>query len=129
MVIKLRYRLGIMKLKPKITLLDHFTNLTDPRIDRTKDHKLIDILAIAICGMLCGADNWVAMEQYGNAKQEWLKQFLELPNGIPSHDTISRVFARIDPIEFEQCFRDWVKTISELIPGEIISIDGKTVKH
>ena len=118
-----------MKLKPKITLLDHFTNLTDPRIDRTKDHKLIDILAIAICGMLCGADNWVAMEQYGNAKQEWLKQFLELPNGIPSHDTISRVFARIDPIEFEQCFRDWVKTISELIPGEIISIDGKTVKH
>jgi len=118
-----------MKLKPKITLLDHFTNLTDPRIDRTKEHKLIDILAIAICGMLCGADNWVAMEQYGNAKQEWLKQFLELPNGIPSHDTIARVFARLDPKEFEQCFRDWVKTISALIPGEIISIDGKTVRH
>ena len=118
-----------MKLKPKITLLDHFANLTDPRIDRTKEHKLIDILAIAICGMLCGADNWVAMEQYGKAKQEWLKQFLELPNGIPSHDTISRVFARIDPKEFEQCFRDWVKTLSELIPGEVISIDGKTVKH
>ncbi len=118
-----------MKLKPKITLLDHFANLTDPRIDRTKDHKLIDIVAIAICGMLCGADNWVAMEQYGKAKEEWLKQFLELANGIPSHDTISRVFARLDPKEFEQCFRDWVKTISELIPGEIISIDGKTVKH
>lgn len=118
-----------MKLKPKITLLDHFTNLTDPRIDRTKDHKLIDIVAIAICGMLCGADNWVAMEQYGHAKEEWLKQFLELPNGIPSHDTIARVFARIDPKEFEQCFRDWVETISELIPGEIISIDGKTAKH
>jgi len=118
-----------MKLKPKITLLDHFTNLTDPRIDRTKDHKLIDILAIAICGMLCGADNWVAMEQYGNAKEEWLKQFLELPNGIPSHDTISRVFAKLDSKEFEQCFRNWVKSISELIPGEIISIDGKTAKH
>lgn len=118
-----------MKLKPKITLLDHFTNLTDPRIDRTKDHKLIDIIAITICGMISGADNWVAMEQYGNAKKEWLKQFLELPNGIPSHDTISRVFARIDPKEFEQCFRDWVQSISELIPGEIISIDGKTVKH
>ena len=118
-----------MKLKPKITLLDHFTNLTDPRIERTKDHKLIDIVAIAICGMISGADNWVAMEQYGNAKEEWLKQFLELPNGIPSHDTISRVFARLDPKEFEQCFRDWVKSISELIPGEIISIDGKTVKH
>lgn len=118
-----------MKLKPKITLLDHFTNLTDPRIDRTKDHKLIDILAIAICGMLCGADNWVAMEEYGKAKEKWLKQFLELPNGIPSHDTISRVFARIDPKEFEQCFRDWVKAIGQLVPGEIISIDGKTVKH
>lgn len=69
------------------------------------------------------------MEQYGNAKKEWLEQFLELPNGIPSHDTISRVFARLDPKEFEQCFRDWVKSISELIPGEIISIDGKTAKH
>ena len=67
--------------------------------------------------------------QYGNSKKEWLEQFLELPNGIPSHDTIARVFARIDPLEFEQCFRDWVKTISELIPGEVISIDGKTAKH
>ena len=86
-----------MKLKPKITLLDHFAKLRDPRIDRTKEHKLIDILTIAICRMLCGADNWVAMEQYGNSKEEWLKQFWELPNGIPSHDTIARVFARLDP--------------------------------
>lgn len=118
-----------MKLKPKITFIDHFSELTDPRIDRTKEHKLIDILTIAICGMICGADNWVAMEQYGNAKQEWLKQFLELPNGIPSHDTIARVFARIDPKEFEQCFRNWVNEIARLIPGEVISIDGKTLKH
>ena len=118
-----------MKLKPKITLLDHFAKLTDPRIDRTKEHKLIDILTIAICGMICGADNWVAMEQYGHSKQEWLEQFLELPNGIPSHDTIARVFARIDPSEFEQCFRDWLKEIAKLIPGEVISIDGKTLKH
>jgi predicted transposase YbfD/YdcC len=118
-----------MKLKPKITLIDHFSQLSDLRIDRTKEHKLIDILTIAICGMLCGADNWVAMEQYGNAKQEWLKQFLELPNGIPSHDTIGRVFARLDPVEFEQCFRDWVKAIAELMPGETISIDGKTLKN
>jgi DDE_Tnp_1-associated len=118
-----------MKLKPKITLIDHFSKLTDPRIERSKEHKLIDIITIAICGMICGANNWVAMEQYGNSKQEWLKQFLELPNGIPSHDTIARVFARLDPLEFEQCFRDWVKTVSQLIPGEIISIDGKTLKH
>jgi hypothetical protein len=126
-----------MKLKPKITLIDHFSKLTDPRIERTKEHKLIDIITIAICGMICpkgyrfayGADNWVAMEQYGNSKQEWLKQFLELPNGIPSHDTIARVFARLDPLEFEQCFRSWVTEIAQLIPGEVISIDGKTWKH
>ena len=111
-----------MKLKPKITLLDHFSQLTDPRIDRTKEHKLIDIVTIAICAMICGADNWVAMEQYGNSKQEWLKQFLELPNGIPSHDTIARVFARLDPNEFEQCFRDWVKEIAQIVPGEVISM-------
>ena len=72
--------------------------------------------------MICGADNWVAMEQYGNSKQEWLKQFLELPNGIPSHDTIARVFARLDPNEFEQCFRDWVKEIAQIVPGEVISM-------
>ena len=121
-----------MKLKPKITLLDHFEKLTDPRVERTKAHKLIDILTIAICAMICpkgyrfayGADNWVAMEQYGNSKYEWLKQFLELPNGIPSHDTIARVFARLDPNEFEQCFCSWVKTIAELLPGDVVSIDG-----
>lgn len=118
-----------MKLKPRITLMDHFSKLTDPRIDRTKEHKLIDIVTIALCGMICGADNWVAMEMYANSKQEWLEQFLELPNGIPSHDTISRVFARINPLEFEQCFRDWIKEIAQLIPGEVISIDGKTLKH
>ena len=118
-----------MKLKPKITLLDHFAKLTDPRVERTKEHKLIDILTIAICGMICGADNWVAIEQYGNSKQEWLKQFLELPNGIPSHDTFGRVFRRIDPKEFEQCFRSWVKAIAQIVPGEIVSIDGKTLKH
>lgn len=118
-----------MKLKPRITLMDHFSKLTDPRIERTKEHKLIDIVTIALCGMLCGADNWVAMEMYANSKKEWLEQFLELPNGIPSHDTLARVIGRIDPKEFEQCFRDWLKEIAKLIPGEVISIDGKTLKH
>ncbi|WP_246141972.1 ISAs1 family transposase, partial [Hyella patelloides] len=103
--------------------------MTDPRVDRTKAHKLVEILTIAICAMICGADNWVAMETYGNSKYEWLKQFLELPNGIPSHDTIARVFARLDPSEFEQCFRSWVRTIANLLPGEVVSIDGKTAKH
>ena len=118
-----------MKLRPKITLIDHFEKLSDPRVDRTKDHKLIDILVIALCAMICGADNFVAMETYGKSKYEWLKQFLELKNGIPSHDTFARVFARIDPNEFEQCFRDWISSITELMPGEVINIDGKTLKH
>jgi predicted transposase YbfD/YdcC len=118
-----------MKLRPKITLIDHFEKLTDPRVERTKNHKLIDILVIALCAMICGADNFVAMETYGNSKYEWLKQFLELDNGIPSHDTFARVFARIDPNEFEKCFRDWVSSITELMPGNVVNIDGKTVKH
>ena len=118
-----------MKLRPKITLIDHFEKLSDPRVDRTKDHKLIDILVIALFAMICGADNFVAMETYGKSKYEWLKQFLELKNGIPSHDTFARVFARIDPNEFEQCFRDWISSITELMPGEVINIDGKTLKH
>ena len=76
-----------MKLKPKITIADHFLGIEDPRIDRTKRHNLIDIMTIAIIAVICGADGWVAVETYGCAKYECLKTFLELPNGIPSHDT------------------------------------------
>lgn len=79
------------------TILKHFSTLSDPRIDRTKQHLLGDIVAITILAVLGGADSWVAIETYAQAKQEWLKQFLALPNGIPSHDTIARVFARVDP--------------------------------
>jgi predicted transposase YbfD/YdcC len=118
-----------MKLKPRISLIDHLEKLTDPRVERTKDHKLVDILTIAVCATICGADSFVAMETYGNAKHEWLKRFLDLENGIPSHDTFARVFARIDPSEFERCFRDWVQTISQVLPGEVVNIDGKTLKH
>ena len=82
-----------MKLKPKITIADHFLGIEDPRIDRTKRHNLIDIMTIAVCAVICGADGWTAIETYGCAKYEWLKTFLELPNGIPSHDTFARVFA------------------------------------
>jgi predicted transposase YbfD/YdcC len=85
-----------MKLKPKITIADHFAQMEDPRVERTKQHKLIDIITIAICAVICGADTWVDIETYGKSKYSWLKQFLELPNGIPSHDTFSRVFARAE---------------------------------
>jgi len=79
-----------MKLKPKETIADYFMGVEDPRIERTKRHQLIDVITIAICAVICGADSWVAIETYGHAKQEWLKRFLELSNGIPSHDTFAQ---------------------------------------
>lgn len=93
------------------SFLEHFTNLTDPRIERSKEHLLKDIIAIAILAVISGAEGWVAIEAYGNAKYEWLKSFLELPNGIPSHDTFSRVFARIEPQQFQECFLSWIDAI------------------
>ena len=93
-----------MKLRPKYRLVEHFAEIDDPRIERTKRHKLIDILTIAILSVICGADSWVGMESFGKAKHQWLKKILELPNGIPSHDTFARVFARLNPEEFQNCF-------------------------
>jgi predicted transposase YbfD/YdcC len=108
---------------------EHFGNITDPRIERTKLHKLIDILVIAICGAICSCDNWEDVEEFGKAKQEWFETFLELPNGIPSHDTFNRVFARIDPMEFRTSFIDWVSVASELISGQVIAMDGKVLRR
>ncbi len=105
-----------------------FSKVKDPRIDRTKRHKLIDILIIAILAVICGADNWVDVETFGNSKKEWLKTFLELPNGIPSHDTFGRVFALINPQEFENGFVEWVKLIQELTQGQVIALDGKQMR-
>lgn len=108
-------------------LSDHFGKITDPRIARSQRHKLIDIITIAVCGVICGADNWVDIEAYGVAKQGWLKGFLELPNGIPSHDTFGEVFARINPEEFQHCFLEWIKAVAVMSEGEVIAIDGKTL--
>lgn len=118
-----------MKLKPKQTIADYFVDVEDPRIERTKRHKLIDVITIAICAVICGADSWVAIETYGQAKQEWLKHFLDLPNGIPSHDTFARIFARINPQQFQECFLAWIKSVAKLTDGEVIAIDGKNLKH
>lgn len=116
-----------MKLKPKITIADNFAQMLDPRIDRTKRHKLIDILTIAICAVICGADSWVAIELYGCTKYEWLKTFLELPNGIPSYDAFARVFAQLNPQKFQECFLNWIKSIQKISSGEIVAIDGKSL--
>jgi predicted transposase YbfD/YdcC len=109
-------------------LIGYFSIIKDPRIERTKRHKLIDILVISICGTLCGCDGWVEIEEFGKAKEEWLKRYLELPDGIPSHDTFGRVFSLINPEEFKMCFLGWVREISQKIDKEIIAIDGKTVR-
>jgi predicted transposase YbfD/YdcC len=111
------------------SFLEHFANLNDPRIERSKEHLLKDIIAIAILAVISGADGWAGIEAYGNAKYEWLKSFLELPNGIPSHDTFSRVFARIEPQQFQECFLSWVNSIVGELKLEVIAIDGKTMKQ
>ena len=111
------------------SFLEHFANLNAPRIERRKEHLLKDIIAIAILAIISGADGWVAIEAYGNAKYEWLKSFLELPNGIPSHDTFSRVFARIEPQQFQEGFLSWVNAIVGELELNVIAIDGKTMKQ
>jgi predicted transposase YbfD/YdcC len=110
------------------TLLQHFSALTDPRIERRKLHKLIDILAIAICATICGAETWEDLELFGNAKQQWFKSFLELEHGIPSHDTFRRVFARLDPEEFQHSFLNWVRSTFELTSGQVVAIDGRQAR-
>src|SRR5664279_1209616 len=107
----------------------HFSDLTDPRIDRTKLHKLIDILVIAICAVIAGADNWEDVEEFGKARIEWFQSFLELPNGIPSHDTFTRVFARLDPEQFQACFLRWIAGVSEVMSSQVIAIDGKVLRR
>ena len=118
-----------MALSPGSPIITHFATLTDPRIDHTKRHHLLDILTIALCAILCGADEWVAMEQFGNAKREWFDTFLILPNGIPSHDTFGRVFAALDPDQFHACFLAWVQSTVTLTEGAVIACDGKTVRR
>jgi len=107
------------------SLVEHFSQIDDPRIDRTKRHNLIDILVIAICATICGAEGWEEFELFGQSKHDWFKTFLELPNGIPSDDTFRRVFSRIDPHQFQQCFLEWVRSVYELTQGQVIAIDGK----
>ncbi len=117
-----------MPKKPLEAIEEHFSKVTDPRKDRTKDHKLIDIIVIAICGVICGAEGWVDIELYGKSKQDWLRTFLELPNGIPSHDTFGRVFSLIDAQQFQLAFCEWVWAVNDIIQGQIINIDGKCLR-
>lgn len=113
---------------PLGTLQHHFRNLEEPRTTINRRHLLIDIVTVAICAMICGADDWVAMEAFGKAKYDWFQGFLELPNGIPSHDTFGRVFARLCPEQFQQCFASWVQAVAERVE-QVVAIDGKTARR
>lgn len=109
------------------SIVTHFGILIDPRRDQTKEHKLVDILVIALCAVICGAEHFTEMETFGKAKEPWLRTFLELPNGIPSHDTFGRVLSMLDPAQFQTCFLNWVREVAKLKLGEVIAIDGKVL--
>lgn len=109
----------------ELALASYFATVDDPRIERTKAHKLLDIIIITICAVICGADDWVGVAEFGTSKAAWLKEFLDLPNGIPSHDTFGRVFARIDPEQFQRSFLQWIQAV-QTVRTDVIAIDGKT---
>ena len=118
-----------MEMEGGATIAAYFAEISDPRVERTRLHELLDILVMAICAVICGADTWVEMEAYGRAKEKWLRQFLALPHGIPSHDTFARVLARLKPEELQQCFLRWMQAVSEVTHGEVVAIDGKTLRR
>ncbi len=111
------------------SIIQHFSSIPDPRIERGKRHELITIFFIAICAVICGANDWVAIESYGKAKKAWFDKVLNLENGIPSHDTFNNVFGVIDTELFSECFSRWMADIATLSVGEVIAIDGKCLRR
>jgi predicted transposase YbfD/YdcC len=114
---------------PALSITTHFAALEDPRIERSRLHNFMDILTIAICAVIAGADGWLDIAAYGRAKRAWLKTFLELPNGIPSHDTFRRVFCLLKPAAFQECFQRWIDALSEGLGLKRIAIDGKVLRR
>ena len=111
------------------SLVDHLESVPDPRIDRTRRHELTDILVIAVCTLLCGGESFNDMEDFGYAKEEWLRTFLKLPHGIPSHDTFNRVFSALDPHRFLECFLRWTESLRRVVDEEIVAMDGKALRR
>lgn len=113
---------------PCSSIEQFFSDLDDPRAKRNQRHQMVDILSIAICAIICGAEYWTEVEEFGVEAEEWLQTFLELPHGIPSHDTFNDFFRLLNPLKFEAAFIDWTKHIAKLTQGEVVSIDGKTLR-
>src|SRR5215468_5739007 len=110
---------------------DHFASLTDPQSSHAPNqrHALLALLVIAVCAVMCGADGWEDIEEYGKAQAAWCAGVLDLPHGIPGHETFRRVLSRLDPDELPQCFRSWTAALRDLSGGDIVAIDGKTRRH
>ncbi len=112
-----------------VSIQKHFRDVSDPRVNRRRLHRLIDIIVISLCAVICKAESWKDIQLWGEGHQSWLEQFLELPNGIPSRCTFRRVVSRLEPEEFQNCFREWIKALSRATKGRIIAVDGKTLRH
>ena len=119
----------LVRAQPGVSITAHFADLRDPRLDRTKAHDAGDILVIAISASIVGANDWVAVAEFGRSKLAWFSTFLDLPNGIPSHDTFWRVFRALDAAHFQTCFLNWMRATSPLIGGQVVAIDGKQLRR
>lgn len=111
------------------SIIEHFGDVEDPRVEYLVEHKLIDIITIALCAVIAGADNWTEVEQYGHEKQDWFERFLELPAGIASHDTFGRVFGQLDPDQLQHSFLNWVQAVYQVTGGQVVPIDGKKLRR
>ena len=111
------------------SIIEYFSILKDPRIERHKKHKLVDIILLAICAVLSGAEGWEAIEEYGHVKLEWLRKFIPLENGVPTHDTIARVLSRVSAKGLQECFLNWVRAVHRATEGQLVAIDGKRVRR
>jgi hypothetical protein len=118
----------IMSAHAPQSLVEHFSTLRDPRIERARRYELVDIVVIALCAVLAGAETWVDIAAFGRAREAWFRRFLPLPNGILSHDTFGRVFARLDPTVFQERFQAWVATVAHLTLGVVVATDGQTLR-
>ena len=111
------------------SLIEHFSKLEDPRVERNKKHELIDVIVLCVCAMVSGAEGWSDIEEFGRAKLEWLRRYVPLANGVPVDDTIARIISALSVSGFQDCFTSWMEDVVKLSGGEIIAVDGKTQRR